>query len=129
MATTTWSLSIGHIIMSTLSCHIYEGHTDQNAPLSGEYTVDYLHISPNCQYILSSISCSYPKPLQPTIAIIVEVHRDVKVNKLRSQATQRFYLAAVEKNWYKACYHCYIYMYVTDQKWWTRLVHNVDSVS
>ena len=62
MATTTWSLSIGHIIMSTLSCHIYEGHTDQNAPLSGKYTVDYLHISPNCQYILSSISESHGSP-------------------------------------------------------------------
>ena len=48
MATTTWLLSIGHIIMSTLSCHIYEGHTDQNAPLSGKYAVDYLRISPNC---------------------------------------------------------------------------------
>ena len=46
MATTTWSSSIGHIIMSTLSCHAYEGHTDKNAPLSGKYTVDYLHISP-----------------------------------------------------------------------------------
>ena len=45
MATTTWSSSIGHIIMSILSCHIYEGHTNQNASLSGKYMVDYLHIS------------------------------------------------------------------------------------
>ena len=58
----TWSLSIGYIIMPTLSCHIYEGHTDQNAPLSGKYTVDYLHISPNCQYILSSIFESHGSP-------------------------------------------------------------------
>ena len=42
--------------------HIYEGHTDQNAPLSGKYTVDYLHISHNCQYILSSISESHGSP-------------------------------------------------------------------
>ena len=62
MATTTWSLSIGHIIMSTLLCHIYEGHADQNAPLSGKYTVDYFHISPNCQYILSSISEFHGSP-------------------------------------------------------------------
>ena len=49
--------------MSTLSCHIYEGHTDQNAPLlSGKYTVDYLHISPNCQYILSHIPKSHGSP-------------------------------------------------------------------
>ena len=27
--------------------HVHEGHTDQNAPLSGKYTVDYLHIFPN----------------------------------------------------------------------------------
>ena len=62
MATTTWSISIGHIIMSTLSCHIFEGHTDQNAPLLGRYRVDYLHISPNSQYILSSISESHGSP-------------------------------------------------------------------
>ena len=61
LATTT-SSSIDNIIMSTLSCHIYEGHTDQNAPLSGKYRVDYLHISPNRQYILSSIFESHGSP-------------------------------------------------------------------
>ena len=35
--------------LSTLSCHIYEGHTDQNAPLLGKY-------------ILSSISESHGSP-------------------------------------------------------------------
>ena len=60
MATTTWSSCIGHIIMST--CHVHEGHTDQNAPLSDKYTVDYLHISSNCHYILSSISESHGSP-------------------------------------------------------------------
>ena len=45
-----------------LSCHVYEDHTDQNAPLSGKYTVDYLHISPNCHYILPSISESHGSP-------------------------------------------------------------------
>ena len=43
----------------------------------------------------------------------------------RPQVTPRFYLAAVEKNREKAWYH----YYVTDRKWWTRLVRNVDSVS
>ena len=62
MATTTWSSSIGHIIMSTFPCHIYEGHTDQNAPLAGRYRVVYLHISPNCHHILSSISKSHGSP-------------------------------------------------------------------
>ena len=32
MATTIWSSCIGYIIMSTLSCHVYYDHTDQNAP-------------------------------------------------------------------------------------------------
>ena len=41
------------------------------------------------------------------------------------QATPRFYLGAVEKNWEKA----WDQNYVTDRKWWTRLVRNVDSVS
>ena len=50
------------VTLSTLSCHIYEGDTDQNAPLSDKYTVDYLHISPNCHYILSSISESHVSP-------------------------------------------------------------------
>ena len=30
--------------------------------LLGKYTVDYLHISPNCNYILSSISKSHGSP-------------------------------------------------------------------
>ena len=77
MATTTWSLSIGHIIMSTLSCHIYEGHTDQNAPLSGKYTVDYLHISPNCQYILSSISESHGSPKTNFTALKEKVPKNI----------------------------------------------------
>ena len=42
-----------------LSRHIYEGHTDQNAPLLGKYGVDYLHISPNCNCIMSSILKSH----------------------------------------------------------------------
>ena len=62
MATTTLSPSIGHIVMSILPCHIYKGHTDQNAPLLGKYRVDYLLISPNCHYILSSISESHGSP-------------------------------------------------------------------
>ena len=41
-----------------------------------------------------------------------------------SQAPPRFYLAAVEKNREKA----WEQNYVTDQKWWTRSVRNVDSV-
>jgi len=40
------------------------------------------------------------------------------------QATPRFYLAAVDKNQEKAS----DYYYVTDLKWWTRLVRNVDLV-
>ena len=52
MVTTTWSSCIGHIIMSTLLCHVYKGHADQNALLLGKYRVYYLHISPNCYYIL-----------------------------------------------------------------------------
>ena len=40
------------------------------------------------------------------------------------QATPRFYLAAVEENREKAQDQ----NYVTDRKWWTRLVGNVDSV-
>ena len=62
MATTTWSSCIGHIIMSTLLCHVYIGHTDQNAPLLGKYRVDYLHIFPTCCYVLSSISKSHGSP-------------------------------------------------------------------
>ena len=41
-----------------------------------------------------------------------------------SQATLRFYLAVMEINWEKAWDHCY----VTDWKWWTRSVRNVDLV-
>ena len=52
-----------HIIMSTLSCHVYEGHTDQNAaPLSGKYRLTTQHIPSNCNYIPSSISESYGSP-------------------------------------------------------------------
>ena len=47
-----------YIIMSTLSCHVYEGYTDQNAPLLSKYRVDYLHISP---YILHFSSITTPK--------------------------------------------------------------------
>ena len=32
MATTIWSSCIGYIIMSTLSCDVYEAQSDQNAP-------------------------------------------------------------------------------------------------
>ena len=41
-----------------------------------------------------------------------------------SPGHSRFYLAAVEKNRETAWDHCY----VTDRKWWTRLVRSVDSV-
>ena len=37
----------------------------------------------------------------------------------------QIYLAAVEKNQEKAWYQYYI----TDEDWWTQLVHNVDLVS
>ena len=40
------------------------------------------------------------------------------------QATPRFYLVVMEKNREKAWDH----YYVTDRKWWTRLMRNVDSV-
>ena len=59
MATTIWS---GYIIMSTLSCHVYYDHTDQDAPYWVSIWVVNLHISPNCHYILSSISKSHGSP-------------------------------------------------------------------
>ena len=46
-------------------------------------------------------------------------------NLASSPGTPRFYLAAVEKNQKKA----WDQNYVTDQKWWTWLVCNVDLVS
>ena len=42
----------------------------------------------------------------------------------RPQATPRFYLIAMEKNWEKAWNHCY----VKERKWWIQLVRNVNSV-
>ena len=64
MATTIWSSCIGYIIMSTLSCHVYEGHTYQNVHLRGKYMVEYLHISPNSHYILFSPNpMAFPKPI------------------------------------------------------------------
>ena len=57
MAAANWVIH-SYIIMSTLSCHVYDDHTDQDAPYC---SVVYLHISPNCYYSLSNISV--PKPI------------------------------------------------------------------
>jgi len=43
----------------------------------------------------------------------------------RPQATPRFYLAAMEKNWEKA----WDQNYVTDRKWWTRFVLTESTIS
>ena len=89
MVATTWSSSIGHIIMSTLSRHIYEGHTDQNAPLSGKCRVDYLHISPNCHYILSSISESHGSPKTNFTALKEKAPKNI-YQKIDSNQNIRF---------------------------------------
>ena len=57
-----------------LSRHVHKGHTDQNAPLSGKYMVDYLHISPNCHYILSSISESHGSPKKTILLEVPKKH-------------------------------------------------------
>ena len=59
MATTTWSC-IGHIVMYTMSYHVYEGHTDHHA-LVGMGLIT-CNISPNCSYILSIISEPHGSP-------------------------------------------------------------------
>ena len=51
-----------------------------------------------------------------------EVHKEK--GSLVPRPLPDFYLAAVEKNREKA----WDQNYVTDRKWWTRLVRNVDSV-
>ena len=44
----------------------YEGHTNQNAPLSGKYRTDYLHRSSN---VLSTISESHGSPKTSSTAL------------------------------------------------------------
>ena len=62
MATTTWPSSIGHINMSTCRVMFTRVILIEMHPYQVKYSVDYLHISPNCQYIPSSISESHGSP-------------------------------------------------------------------
>ena len=84
-------LVIGHILMSTLSRHVYEGHTDPNALPSGKYMVDYLHISPNCHCILSSITESHGSPKTYFIALKEKAPKSIqeKIIRIKTSVFER----------------------------------------
>ena len=56
---------------------LYKGHVGQNASLLAKYRVDYLHVSPNCYHILSSISKSRGSPKTNFTALKEKVPKDI----------------------------------------------------
>ena len=78
MATTIWSSCIGYIIISTLSCHVYYDHTDQNTPYlvsiglltctSHLTAITFRQVSPNPMAVPKSISLHLKRRSQRTFS-------------------------------------------------------------
>ena len=84
MATTIWSLCIGYIIVSTLLCHVYYDHTDQDAPFwvsiglltytSHLNAITFCQESPNPMAVQKPILLNLKRRPQRTFSQVTEIY-------------------------------------------------------